>query len=109
MTYLGRKILIHLVCKVQIPLLVAKKVTILTKYLDFLDIFSKKSTVELFKYFDINKHLINSKLNKQLSYNSIYNLKLVELKTVKTYIKTNLANNFIYLSKSFVGAPILFI
>lgn len=39
-------------------LLVAKKVTILDEYLDFLDIFPKKLVKELPKRSDINKHLI---------------------------------------------------
>lgn len=34
--------------KVQIALLVAEKVIILAKYLDFANIFSKKSAIELF-------------------------------------------------------------
>ena len=46
--------------------------------------------------------------NLQLPYNSIYNLGLVELKTLKTYIEINLANGFIQLLKSSVGTFIFF-
>ena len=38
----------------------------------------------------------------------IYSLRPVELEILKTYIKTNLANNFIRPSKSPTGAPIFF-
>ena len=38
----------------------------------------------------------------------MYNLELVELETLKTYIKTNLVSDFIKLFKSFTVALILF-
>ena len=41
-----------------------------------------------------------TKKNKQSPFRSIYNLGPVELKTLKIYIKINLANGFIYPSKS---------
>ena len=44
----------------------------------------------------------------QLPYGPIYNLGPVELETLKTYIKTNLANGFIRSSKFPAGAPIFF-
>lgn len=50
--------------------------------------------------------MINS---KQPSYRLIYSLKLIELKTLQTYIITNLANGFIKPFKSLTDAPILFI
>ena len=46
---------------------------------------------------------------KEPSYGPIYSLGLIELKTLKTYINTNLANSFIYPSKSPTSAFILFI
>ena len=61
------------------------------------------------EYTKINKHAIKLKDNKQPFYGSIYSLGLVKLKTLNTYIKTNLANNFIRPSKSPAGAPILFV
>lgn len=38
-----------------------------------------------------------------------YSLKLIKLKTYKTYIRTNLANNFIKFSKFFNNTFIFFI
>ena len=52
------------------------------------------------KYIKINNHAIKLEDNQQLSYGLIYSLKLVELKTLKAYIKANLANNFIRPFKS---------
>ena len=56
----------------------------------------------------MNEHAIESKEGKQLSFKPIYSLGPVELETLKTYIKTNLANGFIWLSKSLAKAPIFF-
>ena len=56
----------------------------------------------------MNKHVIKVKEGKQPSFRHIYNLDLEELETLKTYIKTNLASNFIRLSKFSANAPILF-
>jgi hypothetical protein len=44
----------------------------------------------------------------QLPYGRIYNLSKVELRTLKAYIETNLANGFIQQSSSPVAAPIHF-
>ena len=49
------------------------------------------------------------KKSKQLPYRPINSLGPVELKTFKSYIKTNLANGFIWTLKLLEGAPILFI
>ena len=56
----------------------------------------------------MNKYAIKLEEGKQSSFGSIYSLKLIELETLKTYIKTNLANNFIQSFKSSVRALILF-
>lgn len=93
----------------QIALLVVKKVFVLNKYLDLANIFLRKSAMELLKRCDINKYSINLKPSMQPSYDPIYRLGPVELKTLKTYIENNLANNFIQQFKSFVEALILFI
>lgn len=58
---------------------------------------------------DINKHAIKLIKDKQLFYRSIYSLSLVKLKTFKTYIKTNLANRFIWSFKFTTNASIFFI
>ena len=47
--------------------------------------------------------------NKQPTYKPIDSLRPVELKTLKIYIKTNLANLFIRTLKLLADAPILFI
>ena len=91
--------MIYLAKKTQIVLLVSKKIWILTKYLDFSNIFLEKKALILPKATKINQHAIKFPKNQQPPYRSIYSLKPVELKTLKTYTKTNLANNFIWLSK----------
>lgn len=57
----------------------------------------------------MNKHTIKLKKSKQLLFETVYSPELVELKTLKLYIETNLANNFIWPSKSSARAPIFFI
>ena len=49
---------IHLAWQAQIALLLIEKVTVLEKYLDFADVFSKKSDKVLPEYIEINKYLI---------------------------------------------------
>lgn len=56
----------------------------------------------------MNKYVIILVEDKQLSYKPIYSLKLVVLKTLKTYIKTHLKTEFIQLLKSFISASIFF-
>ena len=70
--------------------------------------FFNKSAVVLPKHTKINTYAINLDKGKQSSYGSIYSLELMELKTLKTYIITNLSNGFIHPLKSSAGAPILF-
>ena len=56
----------------------------------------------------MNKYAIELEKGKQLLFGLIYSLRLVKLKILKTYIKINLTNNFIWPSKSLARAPILF-
>ena len=56
----------------------------------------------------INEHTIKLKKDKQLFFESIYSLELIELEILKTYIKTNLANSFIWPSKFLTRVLILF-
>ena len=56
----------------------------------------------------MNEHAIELKKGKQLFFGPIYSLGPIELKTLKTYIKTNLANGFIYPSKFLTRALIPF-
>ena len=89
------KITIYLAQKAQIALLPIEKVTIPAEYADFADFFSKKSTKVLPERTDNNKYAIKLVDDKQLLYRSIYSLGPIELKTLKTYIETNLATGFI--------------
>ena len=57
---------------------------------------------------EISTQAIDQEEGKQPPYGPIYSLGPVELKTLRTYIKTNLANGLISPSKSLANAPILF-
>ena len=94
----------------QISGLIAKEAPtkVPAKYSDFADVFSPDLVIELPEHTEINTHAIDLEEGKQPLYGPIYSLGPVELETLKTYIKTNLANGFIRPSKSPTGAPILF-
>lgn len=109
MTYFKSKILIYLTYKAQIAWLLAKKVIILAKYLDNINIFSKKLVAKLLKYLNNNKYIIDLKLAKQSFYRLISNLGLIEFKTFKTYININQVNDFICFFKFLVKILLLFI
>ena len=78
------------------------------KYSNYNNIFSAEYVVELPENTKINEHAIKLEEGKQPLFGPIYSLEQVELKTFKTYIKTNLANGFIRLFKSPARAFILF-
>ena len=101
---------VYLFCKTQIAGLIAKKspTKVSAEYTDFADVFFPDLAFELPKHIEINDHVIKLVDSQQLSYGLIYSLKLVELKILKVYIKTNLANSFIRQSKSFLDALIFF-
>ncbi len=79
-----------------------------SEYADFADIFSPKLVAELSEHTEINDHAIGLVDDWQPPYGPIYSLGPVELETLKTYIKNNLASGFIRSSKSLAGASILF-
>ncbi len=106
---LGSKMSIHPARKAQIASLLTEEVTILAKYLDYTDVFLKDSAAELLKQTDLNEHAIDLIESKQPLYRFIYSLGPVELKILKTYIETNLANSFIRPFKSPAEAPIFFV
>lgn len=108
MAYPSAKILIYLARNAQIDLLIVQKVIVPDNSLDFIDIFLKKAAAKLPKRFDINDHIINLESGKQPLYRPIYSLRPIKLKTEKTYIKINLANNFICPLKSLARAFILY-
>ena len=88
------KMSIHLAQKTQIALLIAEKVNMPAQYSDFANVFLKKSAKVFPEYTEINKHAIELEDGKQPPYGPIYRLDPLELETLKTYIKTNLANGF---------------
>ena len=106
---LGSRMTIHPAKEAQLALLLAKKVTVPTEYLNFADVFSEKLANILPMRTGANEYAIKLKKGKQPSYGPIYSLVLVELKTLKTYIETNLVNGFIHASKLLASAPILFV
>ena len=81
---------------------------VLIEYFNYNNIFSAKITIKLLEHIGINNYIIKLEKDKQLFFKFIYNLKPIELKILKIYIKTNLANSFIQLFKSFVNISILF-
>ena len=94
----------------QIAILVTNEAPtwIFIEYSDFIDIFFPELASELSEHTGINDHAIELVNDQQSPYGPIYSLGPVELKILKTYIKTNLANGFIRPSKSPAKAPIFF-
>ena len=78
------------------------------EYSDYSNVFSAENAAELPENTGMNEHAIELEEGKQPPFGPIYSLGPVELETLKTYIKTNLANGFIRPSKSPAGAPIFF-
>ena len=78
------------------------------EYSDDSDVFLAEHATELPENTGMNEHAIELEEDKQPSFGPIYSLGSVELETLKTYIRTNLANGFIWSSKFPAGAPILF-
>lgn len=58
------EIIIYLAKKAWIVLLIIKKVSILVKYLDFINIFLKNFNTQLSKYNKINKYIIKLEKSK---------------------------------------------
>ncbi len=79
-----------------------------TEYSDYADVFSSDLAIELPENTGMNEHASELIESKQPPYGPIYALNLVELETLKTYIKTYFKTGFIRPSKSLAGAPILF-
>ena len=78
------------------------------EYSDFADVFTPDLVSKLSEYSGINNYVIKLIDSQQPPYRLIYSLEPVELETLKAYIETNLTNEFITLSNSPAGAPILF-
>lgn len=72
----------------QVPLLATLQqnkafIKILLEYTNYADIFSSDLVIKLPENTSINKHAIKLIESKQLSYDAIYSLSLVKLKTLK--------------------------
>ena len=83
--------------------------SILVKYLNFANMFLKNLIIKLLKCSSIKKYAIKLKIDKYLFYKLIYNSKSLKLETFKTYIKTNLENDFILLYKFYIKIFIRFV
>lgn len=92
---LGSWVVIYPASEAQIVTLDTKKVIVLPEYSNYANVFLKASAIELSKHTGINDYPINLVDDKEPPYGLIYSLKPVYLETLKTYIETNLANNFI--------------
>lgn len=75
----------------------------------FPDFFLKEKALVSPDLTELNKHAIKLQDGKQPFYEPIYRLRLVELKILKIYIKINLANSFIWPSRSSPYTPIYFV
>ena len=108
-SFLGLKITIHPAREAQLALLLAKELTVPTKYSDFANIFLEKSANVFPERTGANEHAIELEESKQPLYGPIYSPRPVKLETLKTYIETNLSNGFIQALKLPAGALILFV
>ena len=96
--------------KAQVGVLLFNKASIevLAEYSNYSNVFLAEYAAEFSENTRMNEHAIKLEEDKQPSFGPIYSLDLVELETLKTYIKINLANGFIRPSKSLAEAFILF-
>ena len=81
---------------------------ILVEYSDYNNFFSIENAAKLPENIKMNKHAIKLEEGKQPPFRPIYSLGPIKLETLKTYIKTNLDNSFIYIFKSPIRVFILF-
>ena len=104
------EILVHFERQAQVGALLFDKAPtkVPAEYSNYSDVFSAENAAELPENTGMNEHAIELEEGKQPPFGPIYSLGPVELETLKTYIETNLANGFIWHSKSPAGALILF-
>ena len=88
---------IHFSREAQILALIQDKTStkVPPKYVHYADVFSFDLAIELPKNININEHAITLQNGKQPLYGLIYSLGLIELETLRTYIKTHLKTGFI--------------
>ena len=104
------KMLINSKKQVQVRALLFNKAPtkVPAEYSNYSNVFSAEYATELSENIRINEYAIKLEDGKQPPFGLIYNLRPVELETLKIYIKTNLANSFIRPFKSFIRVSILF-
>jgi hypothetical protein len=78
------------------------------KYQDFANVFNKMNVDKLSKH-DSQNHAIETIESKSFSFESIYNLLIIELKTLREYLDKHLKKRFITLSHSSTKVSILFV
>ena len=88
---------IHFKKQAQVGALLLDKASteVLVYYSNYSNVFLAKNATELLENTGINEYATKLKKSKQPSFRPFYSLGLIELKILKTYIKTNLANGFI--------------
>ena len=91
------EMIIYLLQKAQIASLKQNEnsIEVLSKYINYADVFSFDLAMKLLKNTGINKHAIKLQKDKQSLYRLIYKLGPIKLKTLKIYIKTPLKTGFI--------------
>lgn len=101
----------HSFCQAQLTLLLTNIAftIIFFKYTDFVVIFSLEYAIELSRHTKINNYLINLVDAQQLPYGLINSLEIIELEILKIYIKTILANDFIWAFQLLAEALIFFV
>jgi hypothetical protein len=78
------------------------------KYQDFANVFNKTNVDKLSEH-DSQNHAIETIENKSLLFESIYNLSIIELKTLREYLDEHLKKKFITSSHSSTRVSILFV
>lgn len=81
---------------------------VFAKYTNFINMIFPNIASKLPKYNEINNYSITLISSQQPPHWDVYSLELIELKTLKAYIETNLINGFIKLFKSPTNAFIFF-
>ena len=91
------KMLMHFSQVAQIAALKQEKalIKVLSKYANYADVFRFNLAIELPENTGINKQIIKLENGQQPPYGLIYSLRMVNLETLKTYIKAHLKSEFI--------------
>jgi hypothetical protein len=78
------------------------------KYQDFANVFDKTIVNKLSEH-DFQNHAIETIKSKSLSFESIYNLSIIELKTLREYLDEHFKKRFITSFHSSTRVSILFV